>query len=101
MHLYMAHETAANMEDGWLGWLNWSNAELSLKGYWRGPRSQVWELTWCLTSTATMRFIRAGEMGEKGVRRWGKREIIYLSLHCHHQNDSCIKMGIDASHFNV
>ena len=28
-------------------------------------------------------------------------EIIYLSLHCHHQNDSCIKMGIDESHFNV
>ena len=31
----------------------------------------------------------------------GKREIIYLSLHCHHQNDSCIKMGSDASRFNV
>ena len=31
----------------------------------------------------------------------GKREIIYLSLHCHHQNDSCIKMGSDESHFNV
>ena len=30
-----------------------------------------------------------------------KREIIYLSLHCHHQNDSCIKMGNDESHFNV
>ena len=29
----------------------------------------------------------------------GKREIIYLSLHCHHQNNSCIKMGSDASHF--
>ena len=28
-------------------------------------------------------------------------EIIYLSLHCHHQNDSCIKMGIDESLFNV
>ena len=28
-------------------------------------------------------------------------EIIYLSLHCHHQNDSCIKMGSDVSHFNV
>ena len=27
--------------------------------------------------------------------------IIYLSLHCHHQNDSCIKMGSDESHFNV
>ena len=31
----------------------------------------------------------------------GKREIIYLSLYCHHQNDSCIKMGSDESHFNV
>ena len=28
-------------------------------------------------------------------------EIIYLSLHCHHQNDSCIKMGSDESNFNV
>ena len=37
----------------------------------------------------------------KGVWRWEKREIIYLSLHCHHQNDSCIKMGRDESHFNV
>ena len=24
----------------------------------------------------------------------------YLTLHCHHQNDSCIKMGGDESHFN-
>ena len=30
----------------------------------------------------------------------GKKEIIYLSLHFHHQNDSCIKMGSDKSHFN-
>ena len=35
----------------------------------------------------------------KGVWRWGKREIINLSLHCHHQNDSCVKMGSDESHF--
>ena len=28
-------------------------------------------------------------------------EIIYPSLHCHHQNDSCIKVGNDKSHFNV
>ena len=28
-------------------------------------------------------------------------EIIYLSPHCHYQNDSCIKMGSDESHFNV
>ena len=41
--------------------------------------------------------------GEKGVWRWeeGEREIIYLSLHRHHQNDSCIKMGSDESHFNI
>ena len=38
-----------------------------------------------------------GEGGEGG----GKRESIYLSLHCHHQNDSSIKMGSDESHFNV
>ena len=31
----------------------------------------------------------------------GGGEIIYLSLHCHQQNDSCIKMGSDESHFNV
>ena len=30
-----------------------------------------------------------------------QREIIYLSLHCHHQNDSRIKMGSVESHFNV
>ena len=31
----------------------------------------------------------------------GKREIIYLSVYYHHQNDSCIMMGSDESHFNV
>ena len=31
----------------------------------------------------------------------GEREIIYLSLHCHHQNDFSIKVGSDESHFNV
>ena len=47
----------------------------------------------CLTSTETMRLIREGGWG------WGG-EIIYLSLHCHCQNDSCIKMGSDKNHFN-
>ena len=46
-----------------------------------------------------IRLIRDGEKG--GVWRWVEREIIYLSLHCHHRNDSCIKMGSDESHFNV
>ena len=48
-----------------------------------------------------MRLIRDGEKWGKGVWRLGKRAIIYLSLHCHHQNDSCIKTDSDESHFNV
>ena len=40
-----------------------------------------------------MRLIRDGEKGGRGYGGGEKREIIYLSLHCHHQNDSCIKMG--------
>ena len=40
-------------------------------------------------------------MGGEEVLRWEKREVIYLSLHCHHQNDSRIRMGSDESHFNV
>ena len=34
------------------------------------------------------------EVGEEG-------RLLPLSLHCHHQNDSGIKMGSDESHFNV
>ena len=52
-------------------------------------------------STETTRLIRDGEKRVTGVWRWEKREIIYLSLYCHHQNDTCIKMGSDESHFNV
>ena len=39
--------------------------------------------------------------GGKGAWRWGEREIIHLSLHCHYQNDFCIKVGSEESHFNV
>ena len=32
----------------------------------------------------------------------GEGDYIYLSrLHCHHQNDFCIKVNSDDSHFNV
>ena len=50
-----------------------------------------------------MRLSRDGEKGGGGmeVGDGGGREIIYLSLHCHHQNDFCIKMGSDESHFKV
>ena len=34
------------------------------------------------------------EVGEEG-------DYIPIAIHYHHQNDSCIKMGSDDSHFNV
>ena len=43
-------------------------------------------------STETIRLFRDGEGGE-GVRMGEEGDYIYLSLHCHHQNDSCFKMG--------
>ena len=53
-------------------------------------------------STETTRLIRDGEKEGKGyVQRWREKEIIYLSLHCHHQNDFCIKVGTDEALFNV
>ena len=40
-------------------------------------------------------------MADGGTWWWEEREILYLSLHCHHQNDSCITMRSDEGHFNV
>ena len=57
---------------------------------------EVSKSTWCLTSTEIISVIRDGEKGEGGMEV-GEREIIYLSLHCHHHNDSCIKMGSNES----
>ena len=48
-----------------------------------------------------MSLIRDGEKEGREYGGGGEREIIYLPLHCHHQNDFCIKMGNDESHFNV
>ena len=39
--------------------------------------------------------------GGGGVWRGGEGGVIHLSLHCHPQNDSCIKTGSDESRFNV
>ena len=52
-------------------------------------------------SREAIKLISDGEKEGEGVCRWGKREITYLSLHCHRQNDFCIKMGSDESRFNI
>ena len=64
---------------------------------------------YCFTSTETIRFVgRTAQDGHLDTHtapelcmEVGEREIIYLSLHCHHKNDFCIKVGSDESHFNV
>ena len=37
------------------------------------------------------------DMEKGGGRMGGGGEIIYLSLHCHHQNDFCIKMSFTST----
>ena len=36
-------------------------------------------------------------MGEGGVEVGGEREIVYLSLHCHHQNDSQVSVSLESA----
>ena len=50
-----------------------------------------------------MRLIRDGEKGGGGggMEVGEEGDYIPVSLRRHHQNDSCIKMGSDESHFNV
>ena len=47
-------------------------------------------------------YLGRGEGGEEGMEMREEGDYIYLSLRgCHHQNDFCIKMGSDESHFTV
>ena len=48
-----------------------------------------------------MWWVEEGMVGGVGGGGGGGLDYIYLSLHRHHQNDSCIKMGSDENHFNV
>ena len=53
-------------------------------------------------STETIRLIGMGrKKGGGGGMEVGRGKNIYLLLHCHHQNDFCVKMGSNERHFNV
>ena len=45
-----------------------------------------------------MRLIRDGEKGEGGMAVVEEGDYIPIAIHCHHQNNSCIKMDSDESH---
>ena len=42
-----------------------------------------------------------GAGGDQDPRKLGGRERLYLTPHCHHQNDSCIKIGVSKLVFYV
>ena len=51
--------------------------------------SKQWHLHSCLLGTASCLWSGAG--GDRDLRRWGKREIIPMTLHCPHQTElSCV-----------
>ena len=63
----------------------------------------------CFTSTETVGLLGTGAQdvhldfhkAPELCMEVGREGDIYLSLHCHHQNDFCIKMGSVENHFNV
>ena len=67
-------------------WLLWSPNDVCIR-------------TWYLTSTKTVRLVRDGEKGEG--YGGGGRGRLYTYRYSHHQNDFCIKVGSNESHFNV
>ena len=62
--------------DELVGWSKVYNTEWSPKRFCQGPRSQ-------------------------GVGRGGGGGEQHLTLHCHHQNNPCIKTGGNESQFNI
>ena len=74
---------------------------LSTRPVARHPRKVSKQANMALNVHRNCKAYQGRGEGEKGLWICGKREIIYLSLHCHHQNGSRVKMGSDESQFNV
>ena len=52
-------------------------------------------------STETIRLIGDEEKGGRGYGGGGRMRLYTYCYTVHHQNDCCIEMGSDESHFNV
>ena len=55
----------------------------------------------CLVKLVECRLVPKEVLAGTEFPGGGGRRRLYLTLHCHHQSDSCIKMGSDESRFNV
>ena len=70
---------------------------VACKRSWSFSQKCRWQVSAKHTYTLLCFHILAGTEIPGGMGR-GR---LYLTLHCHHQNDSCIKMGSNERHFNV
>ena len=74
--------------------------------YWKRILHRVYWLLDSIGPTASPQrkegTVQNGDPSQRGPKiPGGGRGRLYLKLHCHQQNDSCIKMGSDESHFNA
>ena len=54
-----------------------------------------------LVKNASTRVVPEEVLAGTEIPGGGGRERLYLTLQCHHHNDSCTEMGSDESHLNV
>ena len=54
-----------------------------------------------LVKLVLRRVVSAEALAGAEIPGGGGRWKLYLTLHCHHQNESCIKMSSDEIHFKV
>ena len=73
-----------------------SSTRRTLEPFQRQCWGNFWEMWW-----SAYGLFRAHRYHLELNWRREEKEITWLSLHCHHHNDSCIEMGGHESRFNV
>ena len=99
--------TETNVENLWFGFVT-----ITVQQWSRGQQLcqfAFFIFFFNLLSLSVMEMLLLSREREKGGGGGGCREremvggggTIYLTIHCHHQNYFCIKVGSRGSHFNV